>query len=79
MVIKDLCHLVLSRIRQTKRFFTLNISNGNSSVPLGDNEGLDFGPNSWGSKKEEYSGAKSLNTMCEEILLSDGEFYWARD
>ena len=55
------------------------ISPGNSGGPLIDNEGLVIGTTSWGSKKEQYNGAKSLNAMCEQILKCDGEFYWARD
>mgnify|MGYP000140216359 CR=1 FL=1 len=59
-------------------FITANISHGNSGGPLIDNEGLVIGTTSWGSKKEQYNGAKSLNAMCEQILKCDGKYYWAR-
>lgn len=60
-------------------FITANISHGSSGGPLIDNEGLVIGTTSWGHKKEQYNGAKSLNTMCAEILKCGGEFYWERD
>lgn len=60
-------------------FITANISHGNSGGPLIDNEGLVIGTTSWGNKKEQYNGAKSLNAMCANILKCDGEFYWERD
>ena len=44
-----------------------------------DNEGLVIGTTSWGHKKEQYNGAKSLNAMCAKILKCDGEWYWERD
>ena len=60
-------------------FITANISHGNSGGPLIDNEGLVIGTTSWGNKKEQYNGAKSLNAMCANILTCDGELYWERD
>ena len=60
-------------------FITANVSNGNSGGPLVDNEGLVIGTTSWGNKKQQYNGAKSLNAMCAKILKCDGEWYWKRD
>ena len=57
---------------------TANISHGNSGGPLIDNEGLVVGTTSWGNRKEQYNGAKSLNAMCAEILKCDGDYYWKR-
>ena len=63
----------------TEIFITANTSHGNSGGPLIDNEGLVVGTTSWGHKKEQYNGAKSLNAMCAKILKCKGEFYWERD
>jgi S1-C subfamily serine protease len=60
-------------------FITANVSHGNSGGPLIDNEGLVIGTTSWGNKKEQYNGAKSLNAMCAEILKCEGKWYWERD
>ena len=60
-------------------FITANVSNGNSGGPLVDNEGLVIGTTSWGNKKQQYNGAKSLNAMCAEILKCEGKWYWERD
>ena len=49
-------------------FITANISHGSSGGPLIDNEGFVIGTTSWGNKKEQYNGAKSLNAICAEIL-----------
>lgn len=49
---------------------TNNISEGNSGGPLVDNEGNVVGIVSWGMdyKKEQYSGAKGLDTLCFRII-----------
>jgi serine protease Do len=58
---------------------TANLSHGNSGGPLIDNEGSVMGTTSWGSKKEQYNGAISLNAMCAKILKCKGKYYWERD
>jgi serine protease Do len=63
----------------TEIFITANTSSGNSGGPLIDNEGKVIGTTSWGHKKQQYNGAKSLNAMCAKILECDGEYYWERD
>ena len=55
---------------------TANASRGNSGGPLIDNEGLVMGTTSWGSKKEQYNGAKSLDAMCAKIMDCNGKYYW---
>jgi serine protease Do len=38
-----------------------------------------MGTTSWGSKKEQYNGAISLNAMCAKILKCKDKYYWDRD
>ena len=64
---------------ETEILITANASHGNSGGPLIDNEGKVIGTTSWGSKKEQYNGAMSLNAMCAKILKCDGKYYWERD
>ena len=58
---------------------TNNISHGSSGGPLVDNEGFVVGVISWGSKKEQYNGAMSLNAFCAKILkcaYDSGKTWW---
>ncbi len=57
-----------------------NLSHGSSGGPLIDNEGYVVGVTSWGSNKEQYNGAKSLDAFCAKILKCEhtfkGEMTW---
>jgi predicted outer membrane repeat protein len=62
--------------------FTNNISEGNSGGALIDNEGKVVGIITWGSgdKREQFNGARSLDTLCLKITKCeyeyDGEKTW---
>ena len=61
---------------------TNNLSHGNSGGPLIDNEGNVVGVTTWGSKKEQYNGAKSLDAFCRKILdceFDKGKSWWDWD
>ena len=60
----------------TEVFITANISHGNSGGPLIDNEGNVIGTNTFGSKKEQYNIAMSLDAMCKKIIKCEGKYYW---
>jgi len=66
-------------VTNSEIFYTANTSHGNSGGPLIDNEGLVMGTTSWGSGKEQFNGAKSLDAMCAKILKCKGKYYWERD
>ena len=61
---------------------TNNISEGSSGGPLIDNEGKVVGIVTWGSekKREQFNGARSLDTFCSTIIkceyVFDGERVW---
>ncbi len=63
-------------------FITNNISGGNSGGALIDNEGKVVGIVTWGSekKREQFNGARSLDTFCSTIIkceyVFDGERVW---
>ena len=56
---------------------TNNISGGNSGGPLIDNEGKVVGIVTWGSSnlaKEDFNGARSLDTFCLKIIKCEYEY-----
>lgn len=66
-------------VTNTDLLVTNNLSHGNSGGPLIDNEGYVVGVTTWGSKDEQYNGAKSLDVFCKKILECDyenGKSWW---
>jgi serine protease Do len=64
---------------ETEILITNNISHGSSGGPLVDNEGYVVGVTTWGSKVEQYNGAKSLDAFCAKIVkckFAKGKTWW---